>query len=50
LALHVIRGAATFRSLTVQSGHWPELGLERSVANDPKRTGDGSGSLKLQVA
>jgi hypothetical protein len=21
------------RSLTVQSGHWPELGLERSVAN-----------------
>jgi hypothetical protein len=27
-----------FRSLTVQSGHWPELGLERSVATDPTAT------------
>ena len=24
-----------FRSLTVQSGHWPKMGFERSVAIDP---------------
>jgi hypothetical protein len=38
LALRCIRRIATFRSLTVQSGHWPELALDASVVNDPKRT------------